>query len=155
MNYDPTYISSIIALVAVVVGPVVSLCIAKKQIKASVVSSSRLQWINRLRDELAVLVKDIRHVPPAYAANTITKAEAVSMHGQITSRAELIKLLINPKEEEHQKLVPLLSSASNKVIDSINKDKGNAAELEVLADKIVAQSQIILKREWERVKSGY
>ena len=77
------------------------------------------------------------------------------MHGQITSRAELIKLLINPKEEEHQKLVPLLSSASNKVIDSINKDKGNAAELEVLADKIVAQSQIILKREWERVKSGY
>jgi len=52
MSFEPAIVSAITALVAVIVSPLVSIIVAKNQISASVVSSSRQVWINRLRDEL-------------------------------------------------------------------------------------------------------
>jgi hypothetical protein len=49
---DTALISSLTALAAVVFAPIVSIYVAKRQIRASVVSVNRQAWINRLRDEL-------------------------------------------------------------------------------------------------------
>ena len=46
-------IAAFTALVAVIVGPIVSFKIAKRQISASTVTISRQHWINDLRDAIA------------------------------------------------------------------------------------------------------
>ena len=154
MNITPEMVTAITALLAVVVGPLVSICVAKKQINAAVLSTSRQEWINKLRNVLAELITIVRHVPRAYAANSITNQEAISKHGELTEKIELVKLLLNSKESDHQELVRLVTSASTQVKDAINQRQGNASKLEEAAERVVAQSQIILKREWERVKKG-
>ena len=151
---NPEMVTAITALVAVVVGPLLSIYVARKQINAAALSTNRQEWINKLRNVLAELITIIRHVPPAYAANSITGIEAIAKHGELTEKVELVKLLLNPKETDHQELVRLVTSASTQMRDSINQQQGNAVKLGEAAERVVAQSQIILKREWERVKKG-
>jgi len=150
----PEMVAAITALVAVVVGPLLSIYVARKQINAAALSTNRQDWINKLRNVLAELITIVRHVPPAYAANSITNQEAIAKHGELTEKVELVKLLLNPKESDHQELVRLVMSASTQVKDAINQRQGNALKLGEAAERVVAQSQIILKREWERVKKG-
>ena len=114
MSIDTALVSSVTALVAVIVGPIVTVYGTKKQIKYSVVSSNRQQWINRLRDEIASFVQEVRHVPSAYSANAIRLEQAIAKHGEITLKQEVVKLLLNPNEADHQELLKLMSDASNK-----------------------------------------
>jgi hypothetical protein len=154
MALDLAIVGAVTALVAVIVGPLVTVYVAKKQISSSIVSTNRQKWIDRLRDELAALLKDVQHTPSAYSANSISTSEAIAKYGEITERSEVIKLLINPNEVDHQELVRLISTASALVISSINQKQGNAEQLQKISQNIVNLSQKILKREWERVKSG-
>lgn len=80
--------------------------------------------------------------------------EAVAEYGKFVEKIQVIKLLINPQEADHQELVRLIESADKKIIESINNKRASASEFEAVGQRIVAQSQIILKREWERVKNG-
>ena len=154
MSFEPAVVSSITALVAVIASPFVTIYVAKKNISSSVVSKNRQEWINRLRNEIAELLKEVQYVPSAYAAGAINLNQAIEKHGLIISKVEIIRLLINPKETDHEDLVRQISLASEKVISSINQQKGNGTELEKMSSNIVTLSQTILKREWERVKSG-
>jgi hypothetical protein len=154
MNINPEMVTAITALVAVVVGPLLSIYVARKQINTEALSKNRQEWINKLRNELAELITIVMHVPPAYAANSINNQEAIAKHGELTEKVELVKLLLNPKESDHQELVRLITSASIQVKDAINQRQGNAVKLEEVAERVVKQAQIILKREWERVKKG-
>jgi len=67
---------------------------------------------------------------------------------------QTVKLLINPAEEDHKRLIELAESASNEITKSINKGHANASQFEDMAQAMVEQTQQILKREWERVKVG-
>jgi hypothetical protein len=49
-------VSACTALVASVVGPVVTLAVAKRQFNANVLSANRQKWIETLRDMLAELI---------------------------------------------------------------------------------------------------
>ena len=49
-------VSACTALVASVVGPLVTLTVAKRQFNATAISSNRYKWIETLRDELAELI---------------------------------------------------------------------------------------------------
>lgn len=72
MSFEPAVVSAITAIVAVIVGPLVSIFVAKNQINASVVSTNRQTWINRLRDELATLVGIVHHLPSAHANKSVS-----------------------------------------------------------------------------------
>ena len=157
MSFELAMVSAITALVAVIIGSLVSIFVAKNQINASVVSSNRQAWINRLRDELATLVAIVHHLPWGHANGSVSTDDAIAEYGRFVEKFQVIKLLINPKETDHQELVRLIESAGNKIMTSINAKKAEASEFEAaqLAGKrIVTQSQIVLKREWERVKNG-
>jgi ABC-type transport system involved in cytochrome bd biosynthesis fused ATPase/permease subunit len=56
---DTQAISAITALVAVIVSPIISIYIAKRQVHASVVSANRQKWIDSLRDQLADLITGV------------------------------------------------------------------------------------------------
>lgn len=154
MSFEPAIVSAITALVAVIISPLVSIVVAKNQINASVISSNRQVWINRLRDEIATLVAIIHHLPSAHANDSVSTDSAISEYGKFVEKCQIIKLLINPKEIDHQELVRLIESADTKIIESINSKKAKASEFEAIGQRIVVQSQIVLKREWERVKNG-
>ncbi|OZA80412.1 MAG: hypothetical protein B7X64_06085 [Halothiobacillus sp. 39-53-45] len=132
----------------------VSVYVAKRQIRASVVSGNRQAWINRLRDELAFFVCEVRLVPSTYAANAITLPEAIKRYEGITLKEEVVKLLLNPTEAEHIELLRLMKTARETAQKAIDQKKGMAKELDETADLIVTQSQKVLKTEWDRVKSG-
>ena len=61
-----------------------------------------------------------------------------------------IQLLINPNEENHQRLTETIDAAIRRLRSEAALDSETEADLRT----IVALAQVILKREWQRVKLG-
>ena len=150
--------SALVALVAVIVGPIVTWQIAKRQIHASVISANRQNWINDLRDSVADFMTSAKvamvegslaaYRATEFAANEEAHNEAmrsmVTLHNKVT-------LLINPNESDHVKLINLMDEMIQHCARGGSDDIQRHDELR---DAITKASQQILKREWERVKSG-
>ena len=143
------------ALVAIIISPLISIYVTKKQLRASVNSKSRQEWINTLRDEITNYLFGFIKLEGMWFDNAQAeiKEHTLPHNSQDLTKAldELqkhkikISLLINPNEEDHKKLINLLENAYQNIQ---NKSKSrNEIETEVLQ-----LSQAILKREWERVK---
>lgn len=149
-----TVLASLTALFAVVLAPLVSMYVVRKEINAQVVSTNRQAWINRLRDELAGFIRDVRNLPSAYAAETITLNEAVARYEAMQLKLEVVRLLLNPTEADHQALLVVMGEASESTLLGINERVGMAKTQTALAEKVVVAAQPILKAEWIRVKTG-
>lgn len=160
---DPLLISLVsaaTALVASIVGPVVSLIVSKRQFNANVLSANRQKWIESLRDLLAELISQI------VAALVMKKAskekwsdgfDAAAADPALLHRIERIvliqwkiRLLTNPSEPDHQELCRAIEATL------IHLKSGAVEETETRAsvEHITHVSHAILKREWERVKKG-
>jgi len=149
-------IPMITALVAIIINPLINIYVTKKQLRASVNSKSRQEWINTLRDEITSYLfgfiklegmwfdnaqAEIGKYTFPHNSQNLTKAL-----DELQKHKIKISLLINPNEEDHKNLIKMLESAYQNIQ---NKSKRrNEIEAEVLQ-----LSQTILKREWERVKS--
>ena len=90
MDATITIISALTALAAVILAPLVSIYVVRKEVNAQVISTNRQVWINRLRDELAHFIRDVRHVPSSHAADAITFKEAIARYEDMALRAERI-----------------------------------------------------------------
>jgi len=154
MAFDPSTLSALTPLIAVIVSPAATLYVAKKQLQASVVSNNRQAWINRLRDEVASLTAFILSLPSAHAADSITTSAAMDMHANFVKMAQSVKLLANPSEPDHQELIRLIDLANADIIRSINQRIANANQFSTSAETIINKTQTILKQEWIRVKQG-
>ncbi len=148
------WISAITALVAVIVGPIISVYVVKRQISANVISVNRQQWINTLREKVSSFVN-------ASAILTVgeqSKDEIFIRMEKLHLLISEIKLLINPKEDDHIKLIDLIDDSALLVGKRRTKKYENEEfdqnEIGKLNNKIIMQCQLILKSEWERVKSG-
>ena len=161
------FISALVALVAVIVGPFITLKVAKKQIeatssvaekqietsksvadlqaRANVLSKNRQDWINSLRLEIAGFMTSVSVVLPLLFSQK-DSIEMYKLLSQMQLHFSRTKLLINPKEPDHAALVAKMNDMAQKVLSFDNTISGLNEELVVLA-------QSILKREWERVKS--
>lgn len=151
---DTQIISAATALAAVVIGPLVSVYITKKQIRADVVSTNRQQWINSLRDQISIFIRDVRFLAIAYSVNAIEPREAWDRYEEMVLTLERLQLMLNPNEAEHVELLRLVSSAKELVLDSMKSKESDGIELHRAADRIIPLSQQILKSEWVRVKNG-
>lgn len=139
-------LSLVVAALAVFFGPLIQLFIAKKQIRATVLSANRQRWIDELRQLLAEFVtlagelNAVARVGIYDGQNTVDK----------TSKMQLcrmkIMLMLNPAEDDHQRLLVLLQDAARGIHQSDDEDKTNIPA-------VVALSQSVLKREWVRVKA--
>lgn len=167
-------ISATTALIAVLVTPFVTLRVAKRQtetaievakrqtesaasnaslqFRSNVLAKNRQDWINTLRDELANFTSLILHADETLAFYVTPQTRSAESHStsvitEIYRRFHKIRLLSNANEPDHQHLINLLNSS----IDALRKPGTHPSEL---VDAIIAASQQILKREWERVKSA-
>ena len=168
------WILAVIAFLAVFAGPLIQSIIARKsrkqidiqielskrsfaaqigisrsQLNVSVLSKNRQDWINTLRDSISEYVSIITN----WAING--SIEEKNKNNNIINERLLflkskIELLINPKEDDHTKLVNLLDQILKNIIHCVD---GHESDIDNLLREITNVSQTILKREWERVKN--
>lgn len=142
-------VTAAIAVVAVVVGPFFSYRVARRQIRASVVSSNRQVWIDNLRGTIAdflakyAMVRMTNLLPP-------TDTSLQTRIEDVMRSARKIELFINPREQDHAELVKIIAEMTN----SMNRSDGTFKDVDVNTRRVVELSQTILKREWDRVKRG-
>ncbi len=158
MTEITSLIAAATALLAVILGPLVTLWVAQKHARISIRSQNRQAWINTLRDTISEFV----------AISTLGSAivDAKDMHLKAERLLFLeakIKLLLNPNERDHKKLIELVTKCRLALADDIKKltpsdddspEKSVSESQGELISVLVPLAQSVLKREWERVKKA-
>jgi len=155
-----SFISAGTALVASIIGPIVTLLVAKRQFGASVLSANRQKWIEALREALAELVSLL---VTALVVRAGWKGEWDDGRGPVRQNPDLldklermvlaqskIRLLINPTEADHQLLLAAIDTALARIRIGTSSDADTEKDIQA----ITRLAQAILKREWQRVKHG-
>lgn len=105
-------ISAITALLAIIIGPFVTLYIARRQIKSNVLLPNRQKWINTLRDELSNYLAIMARTAGATASRTDDQAYLRTCIEDLCRSESKIQLLLNPKKDDHIALIALLKKAA-------------------------------------------
>src|SRR5262245_38694017 len=153
-------VSACTALVASIVGPLVTLAVAKRQFNANVLSANRQKWIETLRDLLAELISQLVSVlvvKHQWQGKWNQGLDAIAANPGLMGKLERIvlvqwkiRLLINPNEPDHQALYAAIDTAFKRLQTDSAKDGETEADIE----NITRLAQTILKNEWQRVKLG-
>lgn len=149
---DIQIITAVTALVAVTIGPLVTLYVAKMQSNVSVLAKSRQEWINALRDEVSQIIVVIRSLEMIMGLPTESRdPDKLLKNAELGKLKESkIRLLINPNETDHTDLINILHKA---LLEAMKDTKENKMSLDIIEDDIIKKAQEILKREWVRVKA--
>ncbi|MFZ3017944.1 MAG: hypothetical protein WA056_05770 [Gallionella sp.] len=137
-------IAAATALVAVVVGPFLTI----RASKAQMLGPMRQAWINSLRDAVAEYAARIHAGQPEPSA--LLERDVATRHAAQIGRAEHVQstyqlqakiaLLINPNESEHIELVRLAKNAYVAYLD------GRDTTQPLIA--LEKHTQLVLKKEW-------
>jgi hypothetical protein len=157
---DLNLVSAATALVASVIGPLVTLSVARGRFKASVISTNRQRWIESFRDRVSELLSLMN------AAQIIKRHSVDSWRGGLgpvqsnlglTEKFERaymalaeIRLLTNGSDPEHQRLNDALAAA----LAHLQHDELREGELAASVDEVIALGRTIIRHEWGRVKRG-
>ena len=153
-------VSACTALVASVVGPLVSLKVAKRQFNATVLSANRQKWIETLRDLLAEMISlmvAVLVVKSGWKGKWNKGMGALEKDPSLLHKVERIvlvqwkiRLMLNPTEADHQELYRTIHTA----FERIQSEDSTDVEAEAAIENLTRLAHVILKREWERVKRG-
>jgi hypothetical protein len=152
-------VSAATALVASIIGPVVTLSVAKRQFNATVLSANRQKWIETLRDAVAGLVSLLvtaMVVKSRWEQNwnrgraALTDPALMEKLQQMVQTQFRIRLLLNPTEPDHVRLQQAIDAA----LKRLRSEESSDADMEADIETITSLTQAILKREWQRVKQG-
>lgn len=156
-----------VSLVAVIVAPFVSWKIAKRQIRASNVSSKRQVWIDELRREVAVSLTLAAHIQELHRPDPdlnrkeflATMDDKAAAQFRLNETQMLIKLRLNPNETSHNELLAAFEELRQATPDpqpgETEEDQQRlVAEFKTVRAKVLTVTQKILKNEWERVRVG-
>lgn len=141
-----TILSTVTAILAVIIGPIAGYATAQRQIMATTISTNRQAWINDLRERIAEFISVLVEFGFQFGEKDIQSfrqalSRVVFLRGKIL-------LMLNPNEEDHKLLAEKLNSAFELTVTR------EFDRLQVEREEILTLSQKILKREWERVKRG-
>jgi hypothetical protein len=150
------WFSSLTALVAVIVGPLIQLRIAKRQIRSTMISANRQVWINTLRDNLATLwaySSDVRELRVAYTNDPVLTAKIQDEAREARILLNRIRLSVNTSEGDHHHLVQIVERLWN-IADSVGPNNTKGQEWQETIKDLMTTAPQMLKKEWERVKKG-
>ena len=155
-----SFVSACTALVASVLGPWVSLAVAKRQFNASVLSANRQKWIETLREMVAELISifvAIMVVKKNWKGPWDRGFAAMETNPHFVAKLERatlvewkIRLLVKPHEPGHLELM----NAIEATIERLRADGFDEAEMQAALGRITTVAQEVLKYEWQRVKRG-
>src|SRR5579859_4333389 len=159
-DYPIGLFTALTALAASVLGPLVTLSVARHQFRANVLSTNRQKWIDSFRDRLADLLSVMN------AAQIIKSASADDWRGGagpmkdnpvLADKIEKtfmavaqIELLTKPLETEHQALNDAIAAA----LVFLQQDALAQDELSGRLAEITRLGRSIIRSEWARVKRG-
>ena len=153
-----TFVTACTALIAGVAGPVVSVLVARQQIRASVISNNRERWVEALRDSVAeyvalVLSASIARQAMGQEHPLVLSSDRALL--QIAERIALIKnkimLMINPNEGGHSELCEAVEVAYSALI---SEEPQPLTKMRAETEAITRAARAVLKAEWKRVKRG-
>jgi hypothetical protein len=153
-------ITAAAALLASLISPLVTLSVARRQFRASVISTNRQKWIETLRDRLSELIALIN------TAQVIKRHSIESWDGGLgqahgnpglTKKFERaykalaeIRLLTSTSDPRHNHLNEALAAA----VAHVQHRELREVELMASIEDVVASGRTIIRREWARVKRG-
>lgn len=138
----------LVALAAVIVGPFASFALARRQI----ISPIRQKWIDDLRDLVSTLLSKCRSSVILNEGNGVLDKIRPNeeLLNEILFLEQKLELMLNPKEQDHQDLVELVTS----ITDDVQHGVSDVIEFGRKLNDASICCKNILKREWERVKFG-
>lgn len=153
-------ITATTALVASIMGPLVTLSVARRQFRANVISTNRQKWIETFRDRVSELLSLMN------AAQVMKRHSIESWQGGLGpvhanlglaekfERAYMalaeIRLMTNASEPEHQHLNDAVATA----LGHLQHDELRDDELTASVEEVIALGRTIIRHEWGRVKRG-
>jgi hypothetical protein len=159
-SFPLSLVTAMTALVASIMGPFVTLQVARRQFRANVISTNRQKWIETFRDRVSELLSLMN------AAQIIKRHSIESWQGGLgpvqsnlglTEKFERaymalaeIRLLTNASDLEHQRLNEALAAA----LAHLQHDELRNEELAASVDDVIALGRTIIRHEWGRVKLG-
>jgi hypothetical protein len=143
-------LSLVIALLAVIFGPLISLRIARRQVVSSlivankqIVAPMRQVWINNLRDQISEISSSALH----YHLTGYEDRED-NEYKRLAELEGKISLMLNFKEEDHKRL----HDSIREMLSALYKGKEDDHAFVAVHPKVMVLARDILKREWDRVK---
>ncbi len=137
----------LVSLVAVIVGPIVTFKVAKRQI----VSPIRQKWIDELRELISEYLSECQKLLVLGKDGILNKEETDEIiFTRLLYLEQKLKLMLNTKEENHIELLDIV----NDITEQIHHGVGNIIDFGGKLRGATEVSQKILKEEWVRVKSG-
>jgi len=153
-----TFVTASTALISAVTGPAVSYIVAKRQIRASVISNSRERWTEALRDSVAeyvALLLSASMVKQNIGQDPIKAVIEDHALLEIVQRIILVKnkimLMTNPGESRYRELCEVVESTYQALM---SEDAEALAKIQTGAEAITRAGREVLKAEWARVKRG-
>jgi putative ribosome biogenesis GTPase RsgA len=152
------FVTACTALISAVVGPAVSYVVARRQIRASVISNNRERWTEALRDSVAeyvALLLSASVVKENIGQNPLKTV--VADHGllDIVQRIILVKnkimLMTNPADSRYQELCNVVEATYQTLISD---DPRVLAKIHSGTEAITRAGREVLNAEWARVKRG-
>jgi hypothetical protein len=119
-------------------------------------SENRQKWIDEIRKTLSLLIENI----PGASEDDAAREEKIKAYSKEHGKLEL---LMNPSERDHRALMALIRHIyghDDVPIDDIPREQlgiatlllSNSADRIALKSQMIRLSNVVLKREWERVK---
>lgn len=142
------FLSVLVALVAVFLGPFLSARLAKQQIVAPI----RQKWIDELRNLITDFLSTAQMLVVVNESDGILKQDDIDKetYKNMLSIERKLTLMLNPNELRHNELMNHIRNLLDKTEHGIL----NLLEFGPLVKDITETAQKILKEEWIRVKKG-
>lgn len=141
--------AAIIALVSAIVSVSFTMYSARRTTFLNTITIERIKWIDKLRTKIAEYVSAIRSFDTLSRSNEnyFSSSSGQSEYRKINELNALIKLQLNAQSILDKNIIGLLDRI---VLLAGNKKETQLYECE---DILVKYSQVLLKMEWEKVKS--
>ena len=140
-------LAMLISLLAVIIGPIVTFKIAKRQI----ISPIRQKWIDELRELMSEYLSECYRLLIVGEDGILAKEETDEVIlKKMLHLEQKINLILNPNETKHIELKELIKSITEEIYHGAN----NLSDIGERLNETIKVSQEILKTEWKRVKNG-
>jgi hypothetical protein len=153
-----TFITASTALIAGIATPIVSISIARRQFRASVISNNRERWIEALRDAISEYIALVTSAALIARHAKVVDGEIIYPDQEILKTAERmvlarskILLMTNPNKTVHRALCESIDAVHRVLVanQSMDVDKWRSH-----LDAITLAGHTVLEAEWAKVKSG-
>jgi hypothetical protein len=153
-----TFITATTALIAGIASPIVSISIARRQFKVSIISANRERWIEALRESIAEYISLATSVALIRRGASDDITEIIQSDPEARKAAErlvLVKnkilLMTNPTKSYHRELCQSIEGVHKSLL---SKHTTTLQKWLSQLDAVATAGHGVLKSEWERVKRG-